>query len=646
MNIKILDSHLREYLKTSASPKDIKDILSLTSVSVEKLEKVQNDYIYDIEVTTNRVDLMSVLGIAKEASTALSQFGKSAKYNPTVFKKPIPGKEESISIKNNSKIVNRICAAILSVKIDESPKFIKERLEAYGIRSLNNLVDVTNYVMREIGHPAHVFDFDRVTTKTIVVRETSRGEKIKTLDGKEYTLPGGDIVADDGEGNIIDLLGIMGLENSVVTDETKRILFFIDNNDSQKIRKTSMTLGIRSEAAILNEKNVDPEKAYDALLRGIELYQDIAEGKILSPIYDIYPNKPVENKINVRPGKISKVIGAPITETEIKNTLTKLGFQVSTKNDGIQVSVPTERAQDVQVEEDIIEEVARIHGFQNLPSALPAADLTKPSHIIDKFYWEKKVKTALKYWGFTETYTYSMVSENLFDGDTKDAVKIHNPLNEELVYMRRSLVPSLLEVVNENKSHDILRIFEIANVYIKRANDLPNEIMTLAGVVKKENLSFYEVKGIIEQLLIDLGINGTFKQSKKSQGASIYIEKDYIGEIEILDSNLINFELNFDELIKHAKSAKKYKPIAKYPPVVEDLAFKIIKNVPTSDLINDIKSQSSLISDVSLLDEYQDSKTFHIIYQDPGKNLTTKEVTVIREKIISSLKEKFGAQIK
>jgi len=656
MNIKIIDSHLREYLKTPATANEIKDILSLTSVSVEKLEKVEKDYIYDIEVTTNRVDLMSVLGIAKEAQTSLTQFGKAARFIKPIFKKPKEEQIEKISIKNDPKLVNRVCAVVLSVNVKDSPLFIKERLERSGIRSLNNLIDITNYVMREIGHPAHVFDFQRITTKTIVIRESSKGEKIKTLDGKEYVLPGGDIVADDGEGNIIDLLGIMGLENSVVTKNSKRILFFIDNNNPHKIRKTSMELGIRSEAAVLNEKGVDPEKAYDALLKGIELYEKYADGKVISPIYDIYPNKIAEKKIDVSEEKISKVLGIKIPEAEIKNILTKLGFGVLKKGNELEVIVPTSRVEDVEIEEDIIEEVARIYGYHKLPSILPKVELVKSSPFTNQFFWEERVKNSLKYWGFTETYTYSMVSADLFEGDIKDAVKIGNPLNEDLVFMRRTIVPSLLKVLHENKGNEEVKIFELANTYHKRLNNLPEETMTLAGVFKKSDASFYEAKGIIEQLLNDLGIKSIFKKPQKaSVGSSVYIDKQslrsselksYIGEIEVLDNNIIDFELNFEEILKHAALKKTYKPIAKHPPIVEDLSFIVDINVQTQDIIEEIRKQSTLITDVYLLDEFENSRTFHVIYQDPDKNLTNEEVSKIRKKIIKSLKEKFNTELK
>lgn len=647
MNIKILDSWLREYLKTSSTSSEIGKSLSLTSVSVERLEKIKEDFLYDIEVTTNRVDLMSVLGIGKEAEASLSQSGKNAKFLTPSFKKAVGADIEKISIKNNPKLVNRICAAVLSVKVKDSPKYIKERLEASGIRSLNNIIDVTNYVMREVGHPAHVFDLDKIPTRTIVIRESSKDEKIKTLDGKEYALMGGDIVADDGEGKIIDLLGIMGLENSVVSENTKNILFFIDNNDPQIIRKTSMALGIRTEAAILNEKRIDPEKAYEAFLRGLELYEETADAQIVSPIYDIYSNKSVVKTITVSVEKVSKIVGLEISENEIKNILQKLAFSVSKKGAGLSVTVPSSRTEDIEIEEDIIEEIARIYGYHKLPSVLPHQDNMRSSKYTNQFFWEKRTKEALKYWGFIETYTNSMVSKDLFEEQEENAVIVQNPLNSDLIYMRRTIVPSLLQVLKDNPQNEEIKIFELANIYIKKSNDLPNEVMTLAGIIKKPDVSFYEVKGVFEQLFADLGITPSFKKSQKvSSGASIFADKEYVGEIEIFDENIIDFEINFEELIKHATLKKTYKPIAKYPPIIEDLAFVMPENTQTQDVIEEIKKQNSLITDVTLLDQYADSRTFHVVYQDPSKNLTNEEIVKIREKIISSLKEKFNLKPK
>lgn len=650
MNIKILDSLLREHLKTKAIPSVLAEKLSLTSLSVEKIEKVGNDYLYEMEITTNRPDLFSVIGVAREAAAVLPQFGIKTQFIPLKLSSP---NEEfgkfPINIQNDPKLVNRICAVVMEVKIDKSPEKISKYLEAGGIRSLNNVVDITNYVMRIIGHPTHVFDFDRLNTKDILIREARKGEKIETLDEKNYSLLGGEIVASDKNDRIIDLLGIMGLRNSVVTDKTKKILFFIDNNDKSRIRNASMSLGIRTEAATLNEKGVDPELAYDALLYGIELFKKNAYGKQISDILDIYPNVPKQKTIKVSFEKINKIIGVKIDEKKSAKSLSDLGFNVSLKKDYIEAGVPSFRLNDIEIEEDLIEEIARIYGYHNLPSILPKTsenEITYP--FVNNFYFERKVKNALRYWGFTECYTYSFVSESMFDGPTEHAVEVANPLTEDFVYMRNSLIPSLLKVVSDNPQHKNLKIFEIANVYLKNENSLPDEILTFSGIFKKDKASFYELKGIIEQLCNDLGINSlSFKKSSKSAlGSSLFIEKDYLGEIEVLDTNIIDFEINFDVLLKYSTVKKEFKKGGKYPPVVEDLSLTIEKDISTEEVIQKIKLQSEKIQEVTLLDTYKNSRTFHIIYQDFDKNLTKDDVAKIREKIISSLNKSISAKIK
>jgi phenylalanyl-tRNA synthetase beta chain len=648
MNIKILDSWLKEFVKTKATPQKIGELLSLSSVSVERIEKLSNDFVYDIEVTTNRPDLMGIVGLARETAAVLKQNDIEASFLPPKLIKPQAPKANLIEIINDPKLVNRLCAVVMDVKVGESPKEIIERLETSGTRSLNNLIDVTNYVMKTIGHPTHVFDFDRLDTKTLTIREARKGEMIKTLDEKNYSLNGGEIVAVNDKNEIVDLLGIMGLTNSVVTEKTKRILFFINNNKPSKIRKTSMSLSIRTEAAVINEKNLDAELAYDALLFGIEMFKKIADGKIVSDIIDIYPNKVIAPSIEVSLEKINQVIGVAVDPEITLRSLSNLGFKVQIANGKIKVTVPSFRIGDVEIEEDIIEEIARIYGYHNLPSLLPPQTEVVAHKFDNQFYFEQRVKNAMKYWGFTEVYSYSMVSEGLFEGPLEEAIEINNPLSEEWVYMRKTLVPSLLKITSENKSKETIKIFEIANVYNKRDKDLPEEVITFAGVVRKDKVSFFEVKGLLEQLCHDLGIkNLNFKQSEKSgNGASIYIDKDYLGEIEILDADLINFELNFALLLKHATLKKEYKPLNKFPPIVEDLSITVGNDIETDDLIAGIKSQSSLVTEVSLKDAYKNSRTFHILYQDPEKNLTNIEVSKIRGQIISFLKGKFKVSIR
>lgn len=651
MNIKILDSWLREYLTTKAAPEKIGELLSLSSVSVERIEPFEkNDFVYDIEVTTNRPDLMSVLGIAREASVILSQAGISAEFKRPILKAPLEKVKnpEQITIKIDRSLIHRICTVIMEVNLSESPQYVKDRLEASDIRSLNNVIDVTNYVMREIGHPTHVFDYDRLTTKALIIRESRKGEKVTTLDEKTHTLSGGDIVAGNGEGEIVDLLGVMGTANSVVTDNTKRILYFIDTIEASRVRKTSMNTGIRTEAAILNEKGIDPELAMDALLRGIDLYKKTADAKLLSNIIDMYPRKILSRRIFITEEKVNSVIGVKIPSKTIKDILERLGFEVKPIKDTLQVIPPSWRVKDVTMEEDIIEEVARIYGYHKLPNILPPQTVHESYQMEkDALFWEKRVKHAFKYWGFTEVYTNSLVSEELLEGSPDQAVKLKNPLTDDMVYLRKTIVPSLLAAARENQARPEIKIFELSNVYEKKVGDLPNEVLTLAAVFKQESVSFYEVKGIVETLLEDLGIKEI--QFKKTDlgglGSDVFIGKTFVGEIEVLEENIIDFEFNFSEILKHVSLKKTYKPISKFPPIIEDLRIIVDPNITFSKIVALIKKQSDLISQVSLLDIYEDKKTFRITYLRHEKNLTNEDIAPVRKKITAALQKDLRAKV-
>ncbi len=649
MNIKILDSWLRDYLKTKASAQKIAALMSLSSVSIEHLEPYQKDWIYDIEVTTNRPDLMSVTGLAREASTVLHQAGVKAKF---MFPKiTLPNEkiaeEPPLIIKNDSSLINRICAVIMEIEVKTPPQTIQKRLETSEIRSLNNIIDVTNYVMRTIGHPTHVFDYDKLKTKTLLIRESRKNEKITTLDQKTHTLNGGDIVAEDGLGNILDLIGIMGLENSVVDSKTKRILFFITNANPHKIRQTSMSQGIRTEAAQLNEKNIDPNTAMTALLEGISLYKEIANGKVLSSIIDIYPNKPSTKTVTVTKNKIDTLLGINFPLSKANTILRDLDFDTKVSDQMISVKIPSYRQNDISIPQDLIEEIARIYGYQNLPNEIPPLSVVEAHpQTSDSFYWERRAKHALKYWGMMEVYTYPMVSEDLYEGPLNDAVKLKNPLGDEFIYMRKTLVPSLLKIVSENKKENSLKLFEIANVYKKQKNQLPLQEQVLAGVIYDNSTSFFHIKGLIEQLGYDFGIKNLKFNLQKGLETDIYLKNTKLGTIQILEKNLIVFEINFSFFILNASLTKVYTPINKFPPVLEDLSFNIKDEITTAEIIDLIKKQSRLIKDVTLLDRYDGSRTFHLIYQDPEKNLTLQETTPIREKIINEMSKKFQAKIK
>ncbi len=648
MNILIPNSWLKDYLKTNATATQFAAAMSLASVSIERVEKVDDDYVFDIEVTTNRPDLMSIQGIAKEAAAVLPLAGYSAVY---VGKKTVTGLEvvhqsSLLNIQNDPELVNRILAVVLEVNLKPSPKLISDRLEKTGIRSINSVVDVTNYIMREIGHPSHVFDYDRLKDHTLIIRKSKKGERIVTLDEKEHTLPGNDIVADNGQGEIIDLLGIMGTANSVVTDNTKRVVLFLDNNNTSLLRNTSMNLGIRTEAAVLNEKGVDPELMMPTLLRGVELLEMNADAKVISPVIDIYPNKPKEKRVVIDIQTISRLIGIEIEKKTILSILKALGFAVDDKGDTLMLTVPSARLNDIEIEEDIVEEIARIYGYHKIPNSLPSSPSQAFYHQDrNEFYWTQKVKEAFKYWGFAETYTYSLVPEELFDGPIESAVKIKNPLTEDKAYMRQSLLPSLFEVAQQNKIREKIMLFEISNIYKKKADGLPEEIQHLAFLIKDRKKDFFYAKGITEVLFSILGVGKPeFEQREEStKGANIILKGKSIGYIE--DEDEVTLELDFSYLLTKASSSKKYLPPPKFPPIIEDVRVEIPSHYNFSKIKAEICNVDELVFDASLLDVYQNKKTFRIIFQDQRKNLTNEEIAPIRKKILSLLESKFKAKI-
>lgn len=647
MTIKILDSWLKEYLKTNASAQTIAEVLSLRSASVDRIKKLEKDYIYEIEITTNRPDLMSVLGLAQEATAVLNEAGIDAEFRYPEYPEPhkVKSSVELNVVNTIPHLVYRVLAVVMEINIKESPEFVRKRLESTGIRSLNNVIDITNYVMRTTGHPTHVFDYDRIYGNLISIREAKKNEKITTFDGKTHVLSGGDIIATDGKQNIIDLLAVMGLENSVVTHQTKRIVYFIDNNAPDRIRKTSMGLAIRTEAAVLEEKGVDPNLAYTALLQGIQLFETLADGKILSDIIDIYPSPYKSKTINITEDKIKNTIDVPITLHNSAKILQNLGFKTEISGNTLSASVPSFRKNDIEIPEDLIEEIARVYGYHKLPLKLPLLEPETRADYIDEFYSEDRVKDALKYWGFSEVYTYSMVSEKMFEGPLDSAVTIKNPLTEETVYMRNSLVPSLIKAVSDNPTFDELKLFELANVYLAQNNDLPIERLHLAGIVKKPNVSFFEVKGIIEQLANDLGITDLNFKYSANGNADVFITTEKLGNIEVLGNDLIDFECRFDLFIKYANFKKTYTSIPKYPSIIEDMAFLIQDNTTLKEIMDLIKKQSQLIKDVVLFDKYQNVRTFRIIYQHIQRNLTTKDIEPIRKKIVKSMNS-IGVRLK
>lgn len=590
MQILIPDSWLREFIETQASPKQIQEALSLCGPSVERMHKKGNDFVYDIEVTTNRVDMMSVTGIAFECAAILPRFGYKTKLKNDPYAKKVnlnlKSSVDYLQAKADPKLCSRFTTALIeNVRVGESAKLIRDRLELCGIRAINNVVDISNYLMLEMGQPVHTFDYDKIAGHKMILRESKKGEKITTLDNKEFVLPGGDIVIEDGDKRLIDLCGIMGGLNSAVDENTKNVLLFVQTYDPSHIRKTSMSLAQRTDAAVLFEKGLFVENVLPTLERGIEMF-----GGTTHSVLDI---------LNIGEGPITIKLKAPITDfvntrlginlkfSEISEILESLEFKVKSEQE---IEISWIRKLDITIPEDLVEEVARIYGYHNLPSVLMSGRLPQPSYD-QTFFWEAKIKSALSHWGFTEAYTYSLV-------DKDSGLKLKNPLTSEWEYLRTNLVNSHLKIIEENLGRvPELNFFEIANVY------LPKEELHL--ILSTSNMDYSRLKGIVEALSLELGTKIDFKI--------------------LTESNCLICEVNLEKVLKTATTIKKFTPISKFAPVIEDVNIVYTGNYEA--LVKKIKSTSKYIVNVEFIEKYGDKLTLRITYHSNEKQLT-REVLV------------------
>lgn len=650
MDILIPDEWLRNFLKTKATPKKIAEYLSLSGPSVDKVIKEKGSDVYQIEITTNRVDTASVYGIAREANAILPRFkikaslAKAVKKTGLGFTKKV-GYLNAVVDKN---LCPRFTAVLIkNVQIKKSLKWMEERLLWVGVRPINNVVDISNYIMHELGQPVHTFDYDKIVGSKMILRKSRKGEKITTLDGQTHELPGDDIVIEDGSGKLIDLAGIMGGENSAVDKNTKNVLLFVQNYNPLNIRKTSMNLAKRTEAAELFEKGLDPEMVTLGIGRGIELFEKLAGGRASAKILDIYPSPYKAKRVTVKLSYVEKILNVTLKKSEVTKMLQSLNFEVSWKKDELTAFVPSFRADDINIGEDLIEEIARIYGYFNLPSKLMEGKL--PEKVKNSpFDFEMQVKEILKGFGGNEVYTLSLVPKSFTDGNT---LKLKNPLGKESEYLRTSLRPSLVAAAKQNSGEkDPFFMFEMSNIYLPRKDKLPDEQMTL-GVVFA-NYEYRKAKGILEALLISLNADAGFeaedsKYFSPSKRLVVKSQGSKIGEFGILENTkLIYFEFNMQKLKNSYRQIKPYKPIPKYPAQIEDLTLVLPEKTKVGDIISETIKTDKKIKKAELRDTYKDAYTFRIWYRDLSKTLTNKDVEKIRNKVLSTLSKKFGVRVK
>jgi len=620
-------SWLKEYVDVKLSPKNLGERLTEIGLSTEKIIKDGDDIIFEFEITPNRPDLLSILGIAREIAAVENTKIKFPKLSSDLK----PQKKLPLKIETNVSINPRFTGIIIDgITVRESPAWLKEKLIKIGQRPINNIVDITNYVMFELGNPIHAFDYKKIKGSLMKVHQAKGGEKFTSVDEITYRLPKGAVIISDSE-KIIDLCGIKGELNSGTFENTKTIFIRVPVEVPVLIRKTATSLSLRSEASSIFEKGVNKGGTVDALKRCVELVLKEAGGQIASDLFDIKKEVFSPWKLNLKLERLNKILGISITEGEVLNLLQRLNLTPLKKaKDAVEVTIPTYR-NDLKIEEDIIEEVARLYGYNKFPKTIPHGQIpiVQVPYLKD-YEMEKKVKNVLIASGFSEIYTYSLISETdlLENGiNPNKSLRVDNPVSREFEYLRPSLVPSLKKALLQNKPcFEKINLFELGKVYVGSNINESEEFYSLCAVSNNKN--FYEVKGIIERMFEDYGIN-----------------EEWAKYIQIFDEGVF-FELNFSDILSKMNLSKKYKPIPKYPPIIEDLTIEVFEKITVGDIIGEIKKQSPLISQISLLDVFGSSKTFHIVYQDRQKNLTNQEVSKIREKILHALKKKFKAGLK
>jgi len=674
MNILIPHTWLLEHLETNASPLEIQKLVSLCGPSIERIYDRDGESVYDIEVTTNRVDSMSVRGIAREVAVILNQFGIEAKLKPL----KLPSLE---SLQPASKSANlplpkitietpnchRVLGLVLShIVRHPTPKYMADRLLQTDQNIHDAAIDITNYVTHELGHPCHAFDYDRIMELggEIIIKEAAPGKKFTTLDGAEFTTVGGEIVFENISGQIIDLPSIKGALNTSVNAKTKNILFWIESLDPKKVRVASMTHAIRTVAAQLCEKQVDPHLADSVIAKGVQLFQELCDAKIASPVYDAFQTPRHPKAIKTPLKTISNYLGLTLPTSEIMAILTKLECEVGESSDHLSLSVtpPTFR-HDLEIPADVVEEVARIYGYQNLPSQLMATAIPtlKPTDV--NFDLEFKIKHNLADKGWQELYTYSLVSENLATESGHPAsehLKIANPLTDDKVYLRRSLLPSLLatakEMLASTTGTRTIKVFELANKYVpsQKPTELPDEKLRLSFV---SNQTYREVMGEITSLLNclyrpDLNIQPDAANPDKALikltgeiSKTQTLTKHKLGFIKKLATGWWGVTLAMNELVAAARSHPAYEPAAKNTGIIEDLTFTLPAQTPIGNVITTINQTVGWIKKVELKSQYQANFTFSLEYRSETENLTSEQLIPVRKKIVANLENKFQAKL-
>ncbi len=646
---------------------DIKDVLGL------------NDQVIEFEITPNRSDCLSIIGMARETAATFDYELEEPNIKIHNEVDDIYDYTNGIEIQTEN-CLRYYSRVIKDVKIGKSPLWMQQRLMEAGVRPISNIVDVTNFVMLEYGEPLHAFDLNNLQGKKIIVRQALEGEKLTTLDGEERVLDTKDIVIADAN-NPIGLAGVMGGLHSEITDETNIVLLEGANFNSRNIRLTSKKFGLRTEASTRFEKGIDPNLGEVAVERVCQLIEQIGAGTVVKNSIDVYNKKTEAKVIALIPERANMILGVEISIEDMLKSLNNLGLKSSFDGKLIHTEVPSFRL-DINIEADLIEEVGRLYGFHNIESKPLLGALTrgeKPYKIV----LEDRAKTILQGLGLNEVMTYSFISPkaydkiNLSDDDIlRKYIKLINPLGEDYSSMRTTLIPNMLDLLgrNFNRGIESMYAFEIGNTFIPKnlpITELPDENKKLCLGIFGET-DFYEIKDIVENCLYRLGMdtiqyereenNPTFHPGRTARLFYKGEDLGIIGEIHPLVMENYDIktrayiaELDFGKIVGFTNLEIKYKPLPKYPAMTRDIAVVVKEEVMVGDIEKIIlKHGSEILESVRLFDIYRGNQlqdglksvAYSIIYRSHEKTLTDDEVNEVQNNIINDLETSISAKLR
>lgn len=674
MDIRISDSSIRKFLKTEASPQILADMLSLSGPTVDTLEPAGNDWIYHIEIITNRADSASAWGVAREAYAILTQNGIHAELSNSPYEHTpkllgeIPDVAPvSVTITDPTLVPRFCCIAISNVHVSQSPKNILTTLELSGERGINTLVDCTNELTIEYGQPVHIFDLDAISKKTMIVRESKKGETITTLDGQTHILPGGDIVIEDGSGTLIDLCGIMGGENSRVTEKTKNVLLFVQQYEPKHIRKTSLTLQKRTRAAQLFEKHLDAQLVMPVLIEGTKRILERAGGTITSSIVDIYPHPYTPTTITVDLDWLNRFAGITLKKETSCSILRSLGFFVEARDTTLVCTVPSWRQWDCQIKEDIAEEIIRVYGYTHLPSVLPRTEVVVENEL-SPLKRESALRNLCVRLGYTELYTSSLISKeatSLSDTPISQTITLLNPLSDEYTHMRTSLLPMLTRAIGENihRTPHPIKLFECGHIYTttKTHAQPATERITIAFATNRS--SYEALRGDIEYILKAFHISYTITAGEGESNAlcaghfaTITSDNQPLGYIGKPSLPLAQFagltgddcwiaQLDAHILCEKGNLTYSFSSLATTQTIIEDLTFTFPDKTPIGTVIGALYTQSTDISDITVKDIFNTNYTLTFHYRNTQKNLSSADIAPLRLAIVKLVKETWNGSL-